>query len=189
VFRRRRKKTFEAGSTDSAESIELDMSPMLSFMVTLIPIMLLSTVFVRITLIETQLPQIVQKAIEEDRNKKDREVNYYLSMGSDKTYSLEISQDGKTLSKMKIASNKNDFNRSQLHDELVKLKKQRPDIFRLNLKPNSEVAYDDIVKTIDEARAIKNKQDKVTITDKQTKEQAQTDVMFPDVVFSGIVEG
>ena len=76
---RRRNSLFTKGD-DSEATFELDLSPLLALMVTLIPIMLLATVFVRVTVVETEVPQLVKKAIEEDRKKKKRQVDVYLHM-------------------------------------------------------------------------------------------------------------
>ena len=67
---KRRVKQDPLTQEQDTSAYELDLSPMLALMVTLIPIMLLATVFVRVTVIESSLPQVVEKAIQEDRNKK-----------------------------------------------------------------------------------------------------------------------
>ena len=73
-----RKSKFLQKTDDQESTFELDLAPMLALMVTLIPIMLLSTVFVKVSLIETPLPQVVQNAIEEDLNKKNKEIHLFI---------------------------------------------------------------------------------------------------------------
>ena len=146
MFRRRRKKNIE---NNTPESVDLDLTPIMSFMVTLIPIMLLSTVFVRVTLIETQLPQIVQQAIDKDRNKKDREVTYNLKLSTEGGYTITVKEGERVRNKVDIPKKSGQWDTDRLQLELVQLKKQRPDILRLELMPNPTVSYEDIVKTID----------------------------------------
>ena len=55
---------------EEEESMELDLAPMLAMMVSLIPILLLSTVFVRLAMIDSPLPQVVAKAIEKQKKEQ-----------------------------------------------------------------------------------------------------------------------
>ncbi|RYZ79757.1 MAG: biopolymer transporter ExbD, partial [Proteobacteria bacterium] len=50
---------------------DLDLAPLLAVMVKLVPVLLVSSGFVQMMTIETQLPQVVQQAIEQqDKNVK-----------------------------------------------------------------------------------------------------------------------
>ena len=71
---RRRRQIQNHMQADGEASFDLDLSPMLSLMVCLIPIMLLATVFLKVTIVESDIPQVVEKAIKEDRKKKDRDI-------------------------------------------------------------------------------------------------------------------
>lgn len=174
---------------DLEASFELDLSPMLALMVCLIPIMLLSTVFVKVTVIDTPLPQVVQKAIEEDRKKKDREVEVSVAMEKDKELMLTVTVDGRATVKKKIIASGTNWNFAQLNADLIAVKQEHPKVFRLNLNPSEEVPYDDIVKIMDEVRTVKDEKVKLFVTDEETKEQVETNIMFPDVVFGNVLEG
>ena len=174
---------------DLEASFELDLAPMLALMVTLIPIMLLSTVFVKVNIVETSLPQVVQQAIEEDRKKKDRVVLVRLDMSKKTGFSLLVTEDGKTKKSIKLPNKEGKFDLDSLHRNLVEVKVVYPKIFRLDLKPAEDVPYNEIVKVMDEARATKTGDPTLHILDKSTNQNVETDVMFPDVIFSNVIEG
>lgn len=174
---------------DTEASFELDLSPMLALMVCLIPIMLLSTVFVKVTVIESPLPQVVQKAIENDRNKKDRQIEVSVTMRNNKSMHLKVTQGGRAkLSKVIPVANA-EWGFEALRKELIPVKKAHPKVFRLSLFPGEAVAYNDIVKLMDAVRKTGDASVTVTIVDEETKESAQTDVMYPDVIFGNLLEG
>ena len=187
--KRRKSLALLSRGNEAETSFELDLSPMLALMVTLIPIMLLSTVFVRIALIETPLPQVVEKAIKEDRSKKDRQVNLVLDMNPKYGFKFLIQVNGQTKKNISIPMQGNAWNLEKLYKEALLVKAQHPKIFRLDLNPNSKVSYEEIVKVMDTLRLIKNGDKKVKIIDKETSQAAKTDIMFPDINFGNVVEG
>lgn len=168
---------------------ELDLSPMLALMVTLIPIMLLATVFVRVTIIESSLPQVVEKAIQEDRNKKKRVVSIQLNMNPDKTFVVTELIDGRKTQVKKVAQANGTWNYNGLHKNLVNIKQRHPNVFRVDFTPSEDVPYEDVVKAIDEARSGKKDDPKFYVMDKETNKRVETEVMFPDVIFSNVVGG
>ena len=90
-------RTYKTILKDQLESnFDVDLTPVLSLMVCLIPIMLLSTVFVRITVIETPLPQVVEQALQEDREKKNRETTVSLEMDETKGFVLLVKNGDRT---------------------------------------------------------------------------------------------
>lgn len=175
-------------SSDVDSSFELDLAPMLALMVTLIPIMLLSTVFVRVTVIDTPLPQVVQKALEEDRNKKTREITVALNM-EEKGFLLQLRSDGKTIQKVSLPKRGLTWDLNGLHSAVVKIKSKHPTVFRMDLNPDKSVPYADIVKVMDEVRHARKEDPKIYLLDKETNTHVETNLMFPDVVFSNVVEG
>ena len=183
-------KTYRHIKTEDMESsFELDLSPMLALMVCLIPIMLLSTVFVKVTVIESPLPQVVQKAIEEDRKKKDREIEVTVLMNNNKSMELRVTEDGKARVKKTFKASSTSWNFDGLRQELISVKRAYPKTFRLSLYPGENVPYDDIVNFMDAVRKTGDENVKLTVTDEDTKETAETDIMFPDVVFGNLLEG
>ncbi|MCB0411411.1 MAG: biopolymer transporter ExbD [Bdellovibrionales bacterium] len=170
------------------ESFELDLSPMLALMVCLIPIMLLATVFVKINLIETPLPQVVQDAIQKDEQDKDKKVLISLKMDTEAGPVLDVSRNGKSLKAVKVPRKGMAWDLDSLQSELITLKQEHPDIFRLELRPSEQVPYDDIVKVMDEARQSREGKVKFDIIGADGK-TVKSEVMFPNVVFSNVIEG
>lgn len=183
----RRRKKVNLGIQDEP-TFDVDMSPMLSLMVVLIPIMLLSTVFVRISLIETPLPQVVQNAIEEDKNKKDKKIQLVLTMESP-GFKLEILQDGRSLRSDRIPNVNNKWDISSLYKMAHATKLNHPDVFHLDFKPSSNVKYEDMVKVMDTLRKINKEDQKAILIDKDTKQKVETDVMFPEINLANVIEG
>ncbi len=170
-------------------NFDVDLTPVLSLMVCLIPIMLLSTVFVRVTVIETPLPQVVAQALEEDRSKKDRDVSVKVNMDSERGLQLIVQKGEAVLLKKDFPKQGTDWNLGGLRSELVKVKLTHPKVFRLDLSPSENVPYDDIVKLMDEVRKTKQGDSKLFVEDQATSQKIETDLMFPDVYFANVVEG
>lgn len=186
---KRRLKIETLTEEQDTSAYELDLSPMLALMVTLIPIMLLATVFVKVTVIESSLPQVVEKAIQEDRNKKKRDVSIQLVMNDNKTFNVSVTVDGRKSRSNNIQPTKGTWDYANLHKKLVSIKQQYPRTFRVDFQPSESVPYEEVVKAIDEARSTKTDDPKLYITDKDTNKKVETDVMFPDVIFSNVVGG
>jgi biopolymer transport protein ExbD len=176
-------------SHDADDAFELNLAPMLAMMVCLIPILLLSVVFVNVSIIETPIPQVVEKAIAKDRKKKDRDVEISLSLAKEKGFKIKVIDKRGKNHEISVAMNDGGFDYDKLHSEIVKVKIKYPDVFRLELMPADGVSYDEIVKTMDEVRKAKKDDPKVTLVDEETKKKVETDILFPDVVFANVVEG
>ena len=56
---------------------ELDLAPLLAVMVKLVPVLLVSSAFVQLMIVETELPQVVQQALayQEKQTKKTLQKN------------------------------------------------------------------------------------------------------------------
>lgn len=170
------------------ESIELDMAPMLSVIVALIPIFLLTVVFVRIGVVETQLPQVVNEAVDLERKDPNPEVTVSASIMNGKGIEIEINNNGQSEKRL-VPNAQNDFNYAEFHKELVKVKTQYPQTFRLDLRPDAATAYKDIIKIMDAARKTTANEPKVFVIDKETNQKVETDVMFVDIFFGNVMEG
>jgi biopolymer transport protein ExbD len=175
-------------ANEGESSFELDLAPMLALMVTLIPIMLLSTEFVKVAVIETPLPQAVEQAIQDDNNKKKRTVNVSLKMSQKAGFSLVVRENGRT-NTVKIPKKSGNWDLERLYTELESVKQRHPNVFRVDLLPAEDVPYKDIVKAMDEARHIKSGRPKVKIMDSKQNKMVETDAMFPNMVFANVVEG
>ena len=168
---------------------ELDLAPLLSIMVKLIPVLLLSTAFVQVSIIETDLPLVVKNAIEQnqtDQNKPELTV----TMDQSKGFIIDIDDPhGKSNQKIIELNSNQRFDFVALNQALIKIKQQYPSVFKINLNPQGDISYQDIVKTMDCARKPLDKSIKFQFQDKSTSEFHSTDFMFPEIIFSNILSG
>ena len=169
------------------EYIELDMAPLLSFVVSLIPILLLTIVFIKVGVVETQLPQVVSEAVEIERQNLNPEVSITASILAGQNIEIQITHNG-LIEKKTIPTLNSDFDYEAFHKELVKTKVQFPQMFRLDLRPDSATSYAKIIKIMDAARKTRAGE-KVFVFDKTTNQKVETDVMFVDIVFGNVMEG
>jgi len=175
-------------NANQEESMDVDMSPMLSLMVILIPIMLLSTVFVRIQLIETPLPQVVQKAIEDEKNNKEKKIQIVLLMET-QGFKIELLQDGKVFKSTRLPNINNNWDLNSLYKVAHEIKLENPNVFHVDFKPATNVKYEDMVKVMDTLRKINKEDRKAILIDKETLQKVETDLMFPEINLANVVEG
>jgi hypothetical protein len=158
-------------------------------MVTLIPILLLSTAFLQIKIIETPLPQVVAKAIADNKNDLNPRAELSIESGITSGFNITVVASNGARERISVPNVDGKFNYSGLHQRLYLVKSKYPDIFKLSLSPESSVPYDEIIKTMDAARKTEAGEAKFIITNKDSGESAETDLMFPEVVFGNVIEG
>lgn len=167
---------------------ELDLAPLLAVMVKLVPVLITSSVFVQIMVIESELPQGVQASIEE--SKKETLPQISLEISSTEGLTLEAQLNNQTLDQKKIpltADKKLDLNQLQL--TFREFKQKYPDVFQLKLNPDANVSYDEIVKIIDSARKSTDTKVQFPIKNQESAKVETTPFMFPDVVFANLLDG
>lgn len=165
---------------------ELDLAPLLAVMVKLVPVLLLSSAFVQMMVIETELPQVVQQAIERQNQEAKKSLTVEVSVKEGIRLVTDIS--GK-VSEVKVPLKDGHYDFDGLHLRLVEIKRQNPDIFQIDLMPDAQVSYKDIVKIMDMARKSRNAEDKFEVYDQNQKTNVETTYMFPEVVFVNMTEG
>jgi biopolymer transport protein ExbD len=173
---------------DHNYEFELDLAPLLAVMVKLVPVLLVSSAFVQMVTIETQLPQVVQQAIE--KNDKDEKATHItLEVKEKEGVKIIVKKDGKESSEIvpKKADGTYDF--ARLQERLRDVKKQNPEVFKVDLSPDANVSYNDIAHVMDEARRSRDSNTKFPVMDQKTNKETQTDYMFPEVTFANMMEG
>lgn len=166
---------------------ELDLAPLLAVMVKLVPVLLLSSAFVQMMIIETELPQVVQEAIkQQDNNIKSA----HISLEVDKKDGIKIIVEDQGKEKIELVANvNNQFDYASLHLKLVELKKAYPQIFKIDLTPDEDIPYKDLVSIMDQARKSKTTETQFKFTDTTTGKETDTQYMFPEIVFSNVMDG
>jgi len=167
---------------------ELDLAPLLAVMVKLVPVLLVSSAFVQMMIIETELPQVVQQAIkQQETNPKSAQISVNIT----KNEGVKITVTEGDQQKIEIIGLDNDkkIDFKALHAKFVEMKSSHPEIFKIDFNPDSDVTYKDVVRVMDEARKARNKDIKFPVIDNKTGQKSTTDYMFPEVVFSNTMDG
>lgn len=177
-------RSFKSRVEDS--TFELNLAPMLDIIVSIVPMLLLSVAFVHITVVETPIPQAVEKAIAQNNKNKDA-VQVALSVSRKSGFRFTVNDKGHT--KETVVGMKGDkFDLEGLHKETLALKQTYPDVFRLELNPEENVPLDEIVSVMDRVRTTATGEAKVVFKD-ETGKAIETNLLFPDVVFGNVAGG
>lgn len=173
---------------ESNTEFDLDLAPLLSVMVKLVPVLLLSSAFVQMNMIETELPQVVQEALKEQSQENKNKPLITVAIQNNLNVDIWIQHSEKTDHVVVPASGK-DLDTKGLHKQFVSIKQKYPDVFKIDLKPDENVPYDHIVQIMDEARKSRDPQVRFPVMDKIKNEMTNTDYMFPEVIFVNTTEG
>ncbi len=172
---------------DKADStFDINLTPMLDMIVALIPMLLMSVVFMRVNMVEAQVPQIVAEAIQNNNNKPNP-ISISLAIKGE-NYVFEVVDNGKK-SNFTISSVDGKPNLDGLYAQAITLKKKYPDIFKVQVKPSQEVSLDRIIATLDQIRKSKANDGTFSFKDEKSGNMLQTNLMFPEVVFADVLEG
>lgn len=178
--------SFRKHKTKSDSYFDINLAPMLDVIVAIVPMLLMSVVFIRVNMIEAQIPQIVAEAIE--RNKKEEQKVSISFLLSDKVYKFQVNNNGtKKDFTVSVTGDKSDFDK--VYAEALAIKKMYPDVFKVEVKPTKTLTLDRIIAALDSIRNAKAGEGTFTIKDEATGQTAQTDLMFPEVVFSEVLNG
>lgn len=167
---------------------ELDLAPLLAVMVKLVPVLLVSSAFIEMMVIETELPQAVQQAVEDSRDKDDQ-VFISMAISNKNGITIAINKNGAVTTENIANLKEGEFNLSELNKKLALIKKTHPNVFKLSISPDSDVNYKQIVKIMDESRKTKDRTQQFPVFDKKLNKEVYTDYMFPEIEFANIMEG
>lgn len=170
--------------TEAFEDIELNLAPLLAVMVKLVPVLLISSAFVQMMVIETELPQVVREAMERAEGKVETTLSVEASNAGGFTVRVNSQEGSREIS---VPLKDGQFNFSALHGHLVAVKQSHPDLFRMELVPKDDVAYGDLIRIMDEARRARDPG--TTFPVQGATETTRSPYMFPDVVFSNALGG
>lgn len=177
-------------------TFELNLAPMLDIIVAIIPMLLLSVVFVEITVVETPIPQAVEKAVAAANEKNKDLVQVRMSVAADKTVNITILDRGATkeyaVPASKSADGKPIADTDGLYERVMAIKKDYPDVFRMELNPSDAIPLNEIIGVMDAVRTTRAKNGqtvKVSFMDSTTGKPIETNLLFPDVVFGNVAGG
>lgn len=138
---------------ETSHEFELDLAPLLSVMVKLVPVLLISSAFVQIMVVESELPGSIQKAVE---NSQKQNTQIRMVADNQKAVHLQVLVDGEKKEQVDVkATSSGDLDFDQIYLGLIEMKRKHPDSFHLVLKAGGEVTYQETVRLMDEARKAK----------------------------------
>ena len=173
---------------DHNSEFELDLAPLLAVMVKLVPVLLVSSAFIQVMVIETELPQVVAEAIQR-QEKQETPTVVALEVNAKEGIHITVSAKGedKTETLPLLANGTFDF--ANLHSKLVQIKKTHPEVFKIELSPDDGIPYKEIVKIMDEARQAHDNTVKFPVFDTKQGKNVETNYMFPEIIFANTMEG
>lgn len=181
------RKRFKPILNHSSE-FELDLAPLLAVMVKLVPVLLVSSAFVQMMIIETELPQVVQQAIEKQNNDpKATQVAVELSTKSG--VKIIVTQGGKQYVETVALTADKQLDLAKLHSKFQDIKKAHPEVFKIEMSPEQDVPYKNVVQVMDEARKSRSNDIKFPVKDVKTGADTTTLYMFPEIVFGNTMDG
>jgi biopolymer transport protein ExbD len=165
-----------------SHEFELDLAPLLAVMVKLVPVLLVSSAFMQLMVVESTLPDPVAKAMAQAAANPTFHLKVYvLNDGSVKVISQNVGgAPAETL--MVKAQPDGGFDYPGFRAALEKIKDQHPDQYRLELYPARNVAYRDLIRLMDFARKPLDAQKVYPVG------ETTTNLMFPDVVFANLAD-
>jgi len=165
---------------------EIDLSPLLALMVTLIPVLLLQTSFATLQMLETTLPILSDSKVEEPKDKN--KIDFNLKIVVDKTNSIKlmVNVNDKVVDKVDLKSDQGKFDLVNFKKELVKIKEKYPKEVNAKLTPSDTMSYESIVTFLDILRKPDKGRTFRFIDEKG--EKLESEVLFPNIVFGNISE-
>lgn len=159
---------------------DLDLAPLLSVMVKLVPVLLISSAFVQIMTIDSDLPGSLQKVIAESENQND--VAIRITTTADHKLSVVVSTPKGLITKDVPPTKEGKIDYEGTHQALLEVKKAYPQIFHVSIAADAKLNYQELVKVIDEARKAKVQGIEFPYVDLDTRETKTTPWMFPEVM-------
>jgi biopolymer transport protein ExbD len=166
--------------------LELDLAALLAVIMKLVPVLLLSSAFMQLMVIETELPQAVTQAIQKQTQENKKNLLLEIDDKRKVTATLDVAGAKSTFT---VEGTKDLVDRPKVHSMLQQIKKQHPDIFKIDLAPSSKVSYKEIVNVMDEARRSRDEKVRFPVKDEKSGQDIQTDYMFPEIIFVNMMEG
>lgn len=179
------RRRFSERADDS--TYELNLAPLLDIIVSIVPMLLLSVAFVQVTVIDTPVPQAVEKAIAAANEKNKDLVQITLAVSKQTGFRYTVVDRGQTKERV-IAMKGQTLDFEALQNETLTLKKEYPDVFRLELNPEETIALNELVEVMDRLRTTRATDPKVVFKDESGK-ALETNLVFPDIVFGNVAGG
>lgn len=175
--------SISGGKRSSDSTFDLNLAPILDIIVSVVPLLLLSIAFVQVKMIDTSVPQVVAEAIQRANDKTETTVG--LKVSKTRGFTFEVSKGGKT-TPVTVGNKGKDWDLDMLLATAFSIKKQNPEVFRIDMSPESDVNLNELVVVMDKLRRTPDTQ-KIAFTDPSNGQKMETELMFPHVLFANVV--
>jgi len=165
-------------------TFDLNLAPILDIIVSIVPMLLLSVAFVQVKMLEAPTPQVVAEENQQTPPKIETTISLRISK---KNGFVFIVTDPKGQSKeVKVANKDSELNFDGLQLAAVALKEKNPTISQIQLNPDADISFNDIVNSMDHIRLKFKSRAKVDITDALNAKPIVNEELFPNIVFSRV---
>ncbi len=168
------------------EDFELDLTPLLAIIMKLVPVLVISSSFLQLTQIDTELPQVIKQQIENQKQNPSTMAQIKILADDAKGMTLQITK-GTESSIVAVPADNGALNLNMLNAKLVEIKKKNPEVFKIELAPNDSMTYNEIVTILDGSRK-SSARDEFVFVDPISGKEVKTDFLFPEVVFNNIFQ-
>ena len=171
-----------------SHEFELNLTPIIDCFVTLICFMLLSATYVNLVGMDAKVPVAVPAsaaaATKEPKFKIELKVN---AKGLELLASGAGNASGKKfIGMLKQETNGSRYDLASLHNELVKIKRERPKEYSINFNAGVDMPYEELVRFMDATRNLSPADGTFAFTDDRNGTEVKVDVLFPDFVIAGL---
>lgn len=168
----------------SDSTFELNLAPFLDIIVSIVPMLLLSIAFVQIKMIETPTPQVVSQ--DQIKTPPKPETTVTLKVSHKSGLDFEVDEAGKK-QRQHVDMQAGKFNYEAMTQAAISIKSKFPQLTKLQLVPEGDVSFDELVQIMDKVREKPHVQTaELSFTDKAINAKAENRQLFPEVVFSSI---
>ena len=179
-------KDFIEDQSEGEVSTEVDLSPLLALMVTLIPVLLLQTSFISMKMLETTLPVLSDSKDDKKDDKKEDKFELNIFAKGDNSIVIETVVNERKVDSTTVKAQDKEINFEAFKKQVLEVKKKHPEKISAKLTPEDSVSYNSIVKILDSIRKV-NPSDAIKYKDK-TGNMVETTMLFPDVVFGNVAD-
>lgn len=164
-------------------TFDLNLAPILDIIVSIVPLLLLSIAFVQVKMIDSSVPQVVAEAAARANDKSETTVS--LKVSKARGFVFEEVKDGKA-NPTAVPNKSGVWDMEALHAVAFVLKEKHPEVFRIDMSPDSDVSLNELVTVMDKIRRTPDSK-KVAFTDPSNGQKVETELMFPNVLFANVV--
>ncbi len=177
-----RMRTRRTRTTDA--TFELNLAPFLDIIVSVVPMLLLSVAFVQIKMIESPTPQVVNQS--QMKNPPKPETTVTLKVSKANGFTFEVTPPKGGVKRIAVANKNGAFDMSGLLVAAEQIKAEHPEISSLQLLPDNDVSFDDLVHVMDQVRQKPSPVVQASFDSDPVPIDPSKLQLFPNVIFANV---